>query len=132
MENFDSKIIGTNNYADTAHSDVIVITAGLPRKPGMSREDLLDTNKSIVQTVVKEAVKYSPGAILIVVTNPLDTMAYVAKQASGFPKHRVVGQAGILDSTRFRSFVAHALGVSVEDTQALVLGGHGDQMVLLK
>ena len=130
--NFDGNIIGTNNFADTANSDVVVITAGLPRKPGMSREDLLDTNKAIVETVVKQAVTYSPEAILVVVTNPLDTMAYVAKQVSGFPKHRVVGQAGILDSTRFRTFVAHALGVSVEDTQALVLGGHGDQMVPLK
>ncbi|MEH6579528.1 MAG: malate dehydrogenase [Amphritea sp.] len=130
--NFDGNIIGTNDFAETANSDVVVITAGLPRKPGMSREDLLDTNKAIVETVVKQAAKYSPGAILVVVTNPLDTMAYVAKQVSGFPKHRVVGQAGILDSTRFRTFVAHALGVSVEDTQALVLGGHGDQMVPLK
>ena len=132
VETFDAKITGSNDYSDTVDSDVVVITAGQARKPGMSREDLLQTNKSIVEAVVEQAAHYSPDAILIVVTNPLDTMAYVAKEVSGFPKHRVVGQAGVLDSTRFRTFVADALGVSVEDTQALVLGGHGDQMVPLK
>ncbi len=131
LENFDNAILGTNDYTETADSDVIVITAGVPRRPGMSREDLLDTNKVIVETVVREVVKRSPDAILVVVTNPLDTMAYLAKQVSGFPRHRVVGQAGVLDSTRFRTFVSDALGISVEDTQALVLGGHGDQMVPL-
>jgi malate dehydrogenase len=131
LENFDNAILGTNDYTETADSDVIVITAGVPRRPGMSREDLLDTNKVIVETVVREVVKTSPDAILVVVTNPLDTMAYLAKQVSGFPRHRVVGQAGVLDSTRFRTFVSDALGISVEDTQALVLGGHGDQMVPL-
>jgi malate dehydrogenase len=132
IEGFDGKIIGTNNYSDTANSDVIVITAGLARKPGMSREDLLDSNKHIIEAVVKQAVAHSPNAILVMVSNPIDTMTYLAKRVSGFPKHRVVGQAGILDSTRFRTFIADALGVSVEDTQALVLGGHGDEMVPLK
>jgi malate dehydrogenase len=131
VEDFDASIVGTTDYADTANSDVVVIAAGVPRKPGMSREDLLDINKKIVEEVVKEVVQRSPNAFLLVVTNPLDTMAYLARSVSGFPKHRVVGQAGVLDSTRFRAFVAAALRVSVEDVQALVLGGHGDQMVPL-
>lgn len=131
IENVDGTVLGTNDYADTANSDVVVIAVGESRRPGMSREDLLDINKKIVEPVVQEAVKHSPDTILIVVTNPLDTMAYLAKQVSGFPKHRVVGQAGVLDSSRFRRFVADALSISVEDTQALVLGGHGDQMVPL-
>lgn len=131
LEGFDCRLIGTNDYRETADSNVVVITAGVARKPGMSREDLLATNQAIVEGVVGEVVKTSPEAVLIVVTNPLDTMTYLALRRSGFPKHRVMGQAGILDSTRFRTFVAQELGVSVEDTQALVLGGHGDEMVPL-
>lgn len=131
LEGFDCRIIGTNDYRETANSDVVVITAGVARKPGMSREDLLATNKAIVESVVDGVIKSSPDAFLIVVTNPLDTMTYLAWKRSGFPKHRVIGQAGILDSTRFRTFVAAELGVSVEETQALVLGGHGDEMVPL-
>lgn len=131
IEGFDNRIVGTNDYEETVDSNVVVIAAGIPRKPGMSREDLLATNKAIVGHVVGEVVKRSPHAFLIVVTNPLDTMTYLAKHVSGFPKSRVIGQAGILDSSRFRAFVAEALQVSVEDTQALVLGGHGDSMVPL-
>jgi malate dehydrogenase len=131
VEGFDSVVLGTTDYDKTADSDVVVVTAGVPRKPGMSREDLLNTNRKIVETVIKEVTKRSPKAFLVMVTNPLDTMTYLAKSVSGFPRNRVLGQAGILDSTRFRSFVAWELGVSVEDTQALVLGGHGDQMVPL-
>ncbi len=131
VEGFDNRIVGTNGYEETVDSDVVVITAGIARKPGMSREDLLATNKRIMEQVVGEVVKRSPNAFLIVVSNPLDTMAYLAKHLSGFPKNRVIGQAGVLDSSRFRAFVAEALQVSVEDTQALVLGGHGDEMVPL-
>ncbi len=131
VEGFDSKIVGTNDYQDTEGSDVIIVTAGLPRKPGMTREDLLAKNASIVRSVVEESVKYSPEAIIIVVTNPLDTMAYVAKEASGFAKNRVLGMAGILDSARLRSFIAMELNVSVEDVTAFVMGGHGDEMVPL-
>lgn len=131
LEGFDCRLIGTNDYRETADSNVVVITAGVARKPGMSREDLVVTNKAIVEAIIGEVVKTSPEAVLIVVTNPLDTMTYLALRRSGFPKHRVMGQAGILDSTRFRTFVAQELGVSVEDTQALVLGGHGDEMVPL-
>lgn len=131
VEGFDNRIVGTNGYEETVDSDVVVITAGIARKPGMSREDLLATNKSIMQQVVGEVVKRSPNAFLVVVSNPLDTMTYLAKHLSGFPKSRVIGQAGVLDSSRFRAFVAEALQVSVEDTQALVLGGHGDEMVPL-
>lgn len=129
VEDFDSRIVGTNSYEETVDSDVVVITAGIPRKPGMSREDLLATNKAIMGQVVQEVVKRSPNAFLIVVSNPLDTMTYLAKHISGFPKNRVMGQAGVLDASRFRAFVADALQVSVEDTQAIVLGGHGDAMV---
>ncbi len=131
MEGFDGQVVGTNGYEETADSDVVVITAGVARKPGMSREDLLATNKAIVEGVVGEVVKRSPNTFLIVVSNPLDTMTYLAKHVSGFPRSRVVGQAGVLDASRFRAFVAEALRVSVEDTQALVLGGHGDEMVPL-
>jgi malate dehydrogenase len=131
IEGFDNRIVGTNGYEETADSDVVVITAGIARKPGMSREDLLATNKAIVGGVVQEVVKRSPNAILIVVSNPLDTMTYLAARVSGFPRSRVIGQAGVLDAARFRTFVADALKVSVEDTQALVLGGHGDEMVPL-
>lgn len=131
VEGFDCKIIGTNDYKDTEGSDIIIVTAGLPRKPGMTREDLLAKNASIVRSVVEESVKYSPDAIIIIVTNPLDTMAYVAKEASGFAKNRVMGMAGILDSARLRSFIAMELNVSVEDVTAFVMGGHGDEMVPL-
>ena len=128
---FDVRLSGTNSYEETVDSDVVVITAGIARKPGMSREDLLATNQAIVAGVVQEAVQRSPNAILVVVTNPLDTMTYLAKQVSGWPRSRVVGQAGVLDASRFRAFVAAALQVSMADTQALVLGGHGAQMVPL-
>lgn len=131
LEGFDCRVVGASAYAEAANSDVVVVTAGVARKPGMSREDLLATNKAIVEGVVDGIVKTSPGAFLIMVTNPLDTMTYLALKRSGFPRHRVVGQAGVLDSTRFRTFVAAELGVSVEETQALVLGGHGDEMVPL-
>ncbi|MCX5978099.1 MAG: malate dehydrogenase [Chloroflexi bacterium] len=127
----DAHIIGTNNYDDTANSDVIVVTSGIARKPGMSRDDLLNTNAGIVRSVVTEATKRSPDAILVVVTNPLDAMCHVALKASGFPKHRVIGMAGTLDSARYRTFIAQEAGVSVEDVRAFVLGGHGDTMVPL-
>ena len=126
---FDSAITGTNDYADTAGSDVVIITAGLARKPGMSRDDLLAANAKIVGSCAEQAAKVSPDSIIIVVSNPLDAMCHVAKKASGFPKERVVGMAGILDTARYRSFLAEAAGVSVKDIQALVLGGHGDTMV---
>jgi malate dehydrogenase len=129
LEDFDCSLVGTNDYADTADSDVVVVTAGVPRKPGMSRDDLLHTNAKIVGAVVSNLVKYSPKAYMIVVSNPLDAMVYVAKQVSGWPKHRVMGMAGVLDSARFRYFIAQELGVSVEDVHGFVLGGHGDTMV---
>lgn len=128
---FDTSIFGTQDYKDTANSDIVVITAGVPRKPGMSRDDLFYTNFDIVKNCTQEAVKYSPNSILIVVTNPLDAMAYTAYKVSGFPKNRVVGMAGILDSARFSTFIAMELNVSVENIQAFVLGGHGDTMVPL-
>ena len=131
VENFDVYIKGTNRYEDTKDSDIIVITSGIPRKPGISREDLIETNTKIVKDVVQNAAKYSPNAILIVVTNPLDAMVYVASKSCGFPKNRVIGMAGILDSARFRAFIAAELDVSVEDVHAIVLGGHGDSMVPL-
>ena len=127
----DAMVVGTNDYADTAGSDIIVVTSGIPRKPGMSRDDLIATNAGIVGTVVKAAAAVSPGAILIVVTNPLDVMCHVAMRASGFPRERVLGMAGVLDSARFRTFIAMEMGVSVEDVHAFVLGGHGDTMVPL-
>src|SRR4029450_4792009 len=127
----DARVTGSNDYADTAGSDIVVVTSGLARQPGMSRDDLLAKNAGIVRAVVTEAVKHSPDAILIVVTNPLDAMCHVALQASGFPRERVLGMAGVLDSARFRTFIAEELGVSVEDTHAFVLGGHGDTMVPL-
>jgi malate dehydrogenase len=131
VEGFDSHITGANSYDATAGSHIVVITAGIARKPGMSREDLLTTNANIVRGVTEQVVKYSPDAYLIVVSNPLDAMVYLVKHVSGFPKQRVVGMAGVLDSTRFRTFIARELDVSVEDVQAFVLGGHGDSMVPL-
>jgi malate dehydrogenase len=127
----DAHLIGTNDYAEAADSDVIVVTSGLARQPGMSRDDLLARNAGIVRSVVLAATQHSPDAILIVVTNPLDAMCHVAFEASGFPRERVLGMAGVLDSARFRTFIAEELGVSVEDTHAFVLGGHGDTMVPL-
>jgi len=127
----DAQILGTNDYAKTAGSDVVVVTSGLARQPGMSRDDLLAKNAGIVRSVVEQAARHSPDAVLIVVTNPLDAMCHVAMQASGFPRERVLGMAGVLDSARFRSFIAEELGVSVADTHAFVLGGHGDTMVPL-
>ena len=131
VEGFDITITGSTGYEETADSDLVIITSGLPRKPGMSREDLLQKNKEIVTSVTKSVVAHSPHCIIIVVSNPLDTMTYLAKAVSGFPKNRVMGMAGILDSARFRVFIAMELKVSVEDTQAFVLGGHGDSMVPL-
>jgi len=131
IEGFDAKIVGTNSYEETTGSDVVIITAGLARKPGMSRDDLLNTNAKIIKGIVEQVVKYSPECIIIMVTNPLDAMVYVAKKVSGFPKNRVVGMAGVLDSARMRTFIAMELGVSVEDVTAFVLGGHGDTMVPL-
>ncbi len=131
VEGFDVNVIGTNDYAETANSDVVIITAGIARKPGMSRDDLIGINTGIVKDVTANIVKHSPNAFLIVVSNPLDAMVYVAHKVSGFPTHRVVGMAGVLDSARFRAFIAMELGVSVKDIQAFVLGGHGDTMVPL-
>ncbi|HZI18014.1 MAG TPA: malate dehydrogenase, partial [Pyrinomonadaceae bacterium] len=132
IEGFDVRLTGaTNDYAETAGSDIVIITAGLPRKPGMSRDDLLKTNAEIVSNVVDQVVKYSPDSILIIVSNPLDAMCQVALKRSGFPKHRVIGMAGVLDSARMRCFLAEALDVSVENVTAFVLGGHGDTMVPL-
>ena len=131
VEGFDADVRGTNDYLETAGSDVVVITAGLARKPGMSRDDLLRKNAEIVGTCAENVRTKSPDAIVIVVSNPLDVMAYVAKSVTKFPKERVIGMAGILDTARFRSFIALELGVSVESVSALVLGGHGDSMVPL-
>ncbi len=128
---FDSQIVGTNTYEQTKDSDIVVITAGIARRPGMSRDDLLKTNSGIMKSVIKEVVKYSPNSILIIVSNPLDAMAYLALKESKFPKHRVVGMAGVLDTARMRTFIAQELKVSVEDVHAYVLGGHGDTMVPL-
>src|SRR5213596_1936675 len=131
IDGFDVKLVGANSYEETANSDVVIITAGLARKPGMSRDDLLKTNSDIVGKVVDEVVKRSPETILIIVSNPLDAMCQVALRRSGFPKHRVIGMAGVLDSARMRCFLAEALDVSVENVTAFVLGGHGDTMVPL-
>ena len=131
VEGSDAHVLGTNDYKDTAGSDVVVITAGIARKPGMSRDDLLQTNYKIVKECTENTVKHSPNAILIVVSNPLDAMCQVAFRVSGFPRHRVFGMAGVLDSARMRTFIAIELGVSVENTHAFVLGGHGDTMVPL-
>jgi malate dehydrogenase len=126
---YEPRVTGSNSYDETAGSDVVVITAGVPRKPGMSRDDLVTTNEKIVGSVTEQAISHSPDAILIVVSNPLDAMCHVAKNVSGFPKERVIGQAGILDTARFRTFIGWETNASVKDVQALVLGGHGDQMV---
>ena len=131
VEKHDAKIIGTNDYEVTKDSNIVIITAGVPRKPGMSRDDLISTNAGIMKKVTEQVVKYSPDSILIIVSNPLDAMCHVAYEASGFPKNRVIGMAGILDSARFRAFIAMELNVSVENTHAFVLGGHGDTMVPL-
>jgi malate dehydrogenase len=131
IEGYDSRILGTNDYKDTANSDIVVITAGLPRKPGMSRDDLLKKNYSIVKECTEQVVKYSPNCILIVVSNPLDAMAQTAFKVSGFSKNRVIGMAGVLDTARMRAFIAMELDVSVENVTAFVLGGHGDTMVPL-
>ncbi|HVZ47232.1 MAG TPA: malate dehydrogenase [Gemmatimonadaceae bacterium] len=131
IELFDSRVVGTTGYEETAGSDIVVITAGIARKPGMSRDDLLNTNAGIVKSVAENVAKTSPNAILIIVSNPLDVMCYVAMKASGFPRERVIGMAGVLDTARYRSFLAMELDVSVRDIQAMVLGGHGDTMVPL-
>src|SRR3990172_8396840 len=131
VEGFDTRITGTNSYDATAGSQIVVVTAGIARKPGMSRDDLQNTNANIVKSCVEQAVAKSPQAILIIVSNPLDVMTYVAKKVSGFERHRVIGMAGGLDSARFRAFIAMEMNVSVEDVSAFVLGGHGDSMVPL-
>ncbi len=131
MDAYDVRLTGSNGYEDTRDSDIVVITSGLPRKPGMTRDDLLQKNFEIVKAVTEQVARHSPRAILIVVSNPLDAMAYTALKASGFPRERVIGMAGVLDSARMRFFIADALGVSVENTHAFVLGGHGDTMVPL-
>lgn len=127
----DVKFAGTNSYEETANSDVVIITSGIPRKPGMSRDDLISTNTKVVKEVTEQVAKHSPNAILILVTNPLDAMVYVAHKVSGFPRERVMGMAGVLDSARFRTFISMELDVSVENIHAFVLGGHGDDMVPL-
>lgn len=131
IEGFDSRVIGTNGYEETTGSDIVIITAGIARKPGMSRDDLMNTNAGIVKAVSEQVAKTSPGAIVIVVSNPLDVMCHVAKAVTGFPRERVLGMAGVLDTARYRAFLAEALDVSVRDIQAMVLGGHGDTMVPL-
>ena len=131
IEKHDAKLTGTNSYEASAGSDVVIITAGIPRKPGMSRDDLISTNAGIMKNVTEQVAKLSPNAVLIIVSNPLDAMCHVALDASGFPKERVIGMAGVLDSARFRAFIAMELDVSVENTHAFVLGGHGDTMVPL-
>jgi len=131
IEGFDTRVIGTNTYDETADSEIVVVTAGIARKPGMSRDDLLNTNAGIVKQVSESLRDTSPNAIIIMVSNPLDVMSYVAKQVTGFPRERVLGMAGVLDTARYRSFIAEALDVSVRDIQAMVLGGHGDTMVPL-
>lgn len=131
VEGFDVRIAGTNGYEETADSDVVVITAGFPRKPGMSRDDLLLANYEVVKSATEQAVKHSPNAILVLVTNPLDAMCWTALKVSGFPRERVIGMAGVLDTARFRTFIAEELNVSFENVTAVVLGGHGDKMVPL-
>ncbi len=131
VQGFDSNIIGTANYEDTADSDVVIITAGIARKPGMSRDDLVATNSKIMKSVTQQIVKYSPETTIVVLTNPVDAMTYSVFKESGFPKHRVIGQSGVLDTARFRTFIAQELNLSVKDITGFVLGGHGDDMVPL-
>src|SRR5271168_4510285 len=131
VEGFDAKITGSTSYEATANSDVVIVTAGIARKPGMSRDDLINTNTGIVKQVAENVAKHSPNAVMIVVSNPLDAMVYVAWKASGFPTKRIIGQAGVLDAARYRAFLAAEIGCSVEDVHALLLGGHGDDMVPL-
>ena len=131
VQGFDANIIGTSNYEDTKDSDIVIITAGIARKPGMSRDDLVQTNQKIMKAVTKEIVKYSPNTTIIVLTNPVDAMTYTVYKESGFPKNRVIGQSGVLDTARFRTFVAQELNLSVKDITGFVLGGHGDDMVPL-
>ncbi len=131
VEKHDAHLIGTNDYDATENSDIVIITAGIPRKPGMSRDDLLSTNAGIIRSVTQEVSKLSPNTVIVIVSNPLDAMCHVALETSGFPKNRVMGMAGVLDSARFRAFIAMELNVSVENTHAFVLGGHGDTMVPL-
>ncbi len=131
VEGYDLEVVGTNGYEETAGSDIVVITSGIPRKPGMSRDDLLAVNKNIVAGVATKVAEFSPGAVLIIVSNPLDAMCHVAAHASRFPRERVLGMAGVLDTARYKAFIAMELGVSVEDVHGMVLGGHGDTMVPL-
>lgn len=131
VQGFDTSIIGTSNYEDTANSDIVIITAGIARKPGMSRDDLVQTNQKVMQSVTKDIVKYSPDTIILVLTNPVDAMTYTVYKESGLPKEKVIGQSGVLDTARFRTFVAQELNLSVKDIQGFVLGGHGDDMVPL-
>lgn len=131
VQGFDAQITGTSDYADTADSDLVIITAGIARKPGMSRDDLVQTNQKIMKSVTKEIVKYSPDAVILVLTNPVDAMTYTVFKESGFPKNRVIGQSGVLDTARFRTFAAQELNLSVKDVTGFVLGGHGDDMVPL-
>ena len=131
IEGYDSRMVGTNGYDESRDSDLVIITAGIARKPGMSRDDLLNTNAGIVRSVAEQVAKTSPKAIIIVVSNPLDVMCYVAMKTSGFPRERVIGMAGVLDTARYRAFLAESLDMSVRDIQAMVLGGHGDTMVPL-
>ena len=131
VQGFDTNIIGTSNYEDTKDSDIVIITAGIARKPGMSRDDLVQTNQKIMKAVTKEIVKYSPNSTIIVLTNPVDAMTYTVYQESGFPKNRVIGQSGVLDTARFRTFIAQELKLSIKDITGFVLGGHGDDMVPL-
>ncbi|MDX8363956.1 malate dehydrogenase [Cytobacillus sp. IB215665] len=131
VQGFDSNIIGTSDYADTADSDIVVITAGIARKPGMSRDDLVQTNQKVMKSVTQEIVKYSPNCYIIVLTNPVDAMTYTVFTESGFPKNRVIGQSGVLDTARFRTFISQELNISVKDITGFVLGGHGDDMVPL-
>lgn len=131
VQGVDAHIVGTSDYSETADSDLVIITAGIARKPGMSRDDLVNTNAKIMKLVTEQVVKYSPNCTIVVLTNPVDAMTYEVYRTSGFPKHRVIGQSGVLDTARFRTFVAQELGVSVEDVSGFVLGGHGDDMVPL-
>lgn len=131
VQQFDTKVIGTSNYEDTADSEVVIITAGMARKPGMSRDDLVSINSNIMASITEQVVKYSPNCIILVLTNPVDAMTYAVYKASGFPKNRVIGQSGVLDTARFSTFIAEELNLAARDVKSLVLGGHGDEMVPL-